>query len=58
MKLFTSHYTHKNIPDAKLEAGSSSSFREITLQSFPRKKGMSNQIRLIYPRKTGLTLKK
>ena len=57
MKLFTSYYTHKSIPDAKLEAGSSSSFREIMSQSFPRKKGMSHQIRLFTPGKRVSLLK-
>ena len=38
-----SHYTHKSIPDAKFEAGSSSSFVDITSQNFPRKKRTSYQ---------------
>ena len=58
MKLCVSHYNHKSIPDAKFEAGNSSSFRDMTSQNFPRKKGISRKIRLFTTRKTGLTLKK
>ena len=46
MKPGSSHYDHKNIPDAKLESGSFSSFEDMTSQNFPRKKGTSHQIRL------------
>ena len=38
MKLCMSHYNHKSIPDAKFEAGSSSSFGDMMSQNFPRKK--------------------
>ena len=55
MKLGMSHYGHKSIPDAKFESGSSSSFGDMTSQNFPRNKGTNSAI---YPRKTGLTLKK
>ena len=34
-------YIHKSIPDAKCEAASSFSFRDMTSQNFPRKKGTS-----------------
>ena len=49
MKLGISHYGHKSIPDGKFESGSSSSFGDMTSQNFPRKKGMSHQIRLFTP---------
>ena len=59
MKLCMSHYIHKSIPHAQFEADSSSSFGDMTSQSFPLKRGTSYQIRLfIYPWKTGLTFKK
>ena len=58
MKLCMSHYIHKSIPHAKLEADSSSSFGDMTSQNFPWKKGTSHQIRLFTSRKTGLTFKK
>ena len=35
MTICMSHYTHKSIPDAKLEAGSSSSFGDLMSQIFP-----------------------
>ena len=38
MKLCMSHYSHKTIPDAKFEAGGSSSFGDMTSQNFPLKK--------------------
>ena len=57
MKPCISHYTHKSIPDAKFEAGSSSSFVDITSQNFPRKKRTSHQFRLFTPGKRVLTLK-
>ena len=53
-----SHYGHKSIPDAKFESDSSSSFGDMTSQNFSRKKGTSHEISAIYPRKTGLTLRK
>ena len=36
MKLCMSHYNYKSIPDAKFEAGSSSSFGDMMSQNFPR----------------------
>ena len=51
MKLVISHYGHKNIPDAKFESGSSSSFGDMKSQNFPWKKGTSHQIRLFTPGK-------
>ena len=51
MKLCMSYYIHKGIPDANFEAGSSSNFGDMTLQNFPRKKGMSRQIQLFTPSK-------
>ena len=58
MELCMSNDSHKSIPDAKFEADRLSSFGDMTSQNFPRKKGMSHQIRQFTPRKTGLTLKK
>ena len=58
MKLGMSHYGHKSIPDAKFESSSSSSFRDMTSQNFPRKKGTSKSNSAIYHWKTGLTFKK
>ena len=52
------HYIYKSIPHAKFEVDSSSSFGYMTSQNFLQKKGTSHPIRLFYPRKTGLTLKK
>ena len=46
-----SHYSHKSSPDATFEADSSSSFGDMTSQTFPRKKGMSHRIRLFTPAK-------
>ena len=46
-----SYYNHKNIPDAKFESASFSSFGDITSQNFPQKKGTSHQIRLFTPGK-------
>ena len=46
-----SHCTHKSIPDAKFESGSSFSFGDMTSQNFPQKKGTSYQIRLLTPGK-------
>ena len=37
------HYTHKRIPDAKFESGSSSSFGDMTSQGFPLKKGTNHK---------------
>ena len=54
MKHCMSHYTHKSIPDAKFEAGSSSSFGDMTSQNFPRRKRIS----AIYPGKTGFNFKR
>ena len=48
-KLYKSHYSHKSIPDAKCEAGSSSSFGDIMSQHFLWKKGKSHQIPLFTP---------
>ena len=42
-----SHYTHKSIPDAKLETGRSFGFGDKPSQIFPRKIGMSPQIQPI-----------
>ena len=49
MKLFASHYNQQSIPDAKFEAGSSSSFGDITSPKF--QEGTSHQIRLFTPGK-------
>ena len=57
MKPCMSHYTHKSIPDAKFESGSSSSFVDITSQNFLRKKRTSHQFRPFTPGKRVLTLK-
>ena len=57
MKLCMSHYIHKSILDAKFEADSYFSFRDMTSQNFPRKKGMSHQIQLITP-ENGFNFKK
>ena len=57
MKPCMSHYTHKSIPDAKFEAGSSSSFVDTTSENFPRKKRTRQQIRLFTPGKPVLTLR-
>ena len=51
MKFGVSHYGHKNIPDAKFESDSSSSFGDMTSQNFPQKKGTSHEIRLFIPGK-------
>ena len=40
------HYGYRRIPDAEFESGSSSSFRDMTSQNCPRKKGTGYQIRL------------
>ena len=56
MKLCMSHYIHKSILDANFEAGSFSSFRDMTSHIFPRKKGTVIKFgSAMYPRKTGLT---
>ena len=52
------HYIYKSIPDAKFEANSSFSFGNMTSQNFPQKKGTTSSDLTVYPRKTGLTLKK
>ena len=53
------HYSYKSIPDAKFEVNSSFSFGDMTSQNFPQKKGGNESSdSTIYPRKTGLTLKK
>ena len=44
-------HTHKSIPDAKFESGSSSCFGDMTSQNFPWKKGTSHQIQLFTPGK-------
>ena len=49
MKFCMSHYTHKSIPVAKFEFGSSSSFGDMASQNFSRKKATSHQIRLFPP---------
>ena len=46
-----SKYSHKSIPDAKFESGSSSSFEGMTSQNFPWKKGTCHEIRLFTPGK-------
>ena len=51
VKLCISNYIHKSIPGAKFNAGSSSSFGDMTSKNFPGKKGTSHQIRLCTPRK-------
>ena len=57
MKSCMSHYTHKSIPNAKFEVGSSSSFRDMMSQNFPWRKRTSHQFRLFIPGKWVLTLK-
>ena len=52
------HYFYKSIPDAKFEVDSSFSFGDMTSQNFPQKEGNESSDSIIYPRKTGLTLKK
>ena len=51
MKLGMGQHSHKNIPDAKFESGSSSSFGDMTSQNFSWKKGTSHQIQLFTPGK-------
>ena len=58
MKLCMSHYIHKSIHDAKFEAHSSFSFGKYDATKFPSKEGNKSSNSAIYPRKTGLTLKK
>ena len=53
-----SHYGHKSIPDAKFESDSSSSFWRYDVTKFPSEEGNESLNPAIYPRKTGLTLKK
>ena len=43
------HYIYKSIPDAKFQVDSSFSFRDMTSQIFPQKKGTSHPIRLFTP---------
>ena len=43
------HYSHKSIPDANVDADGSSSFGYMMSQNFPLKKEMSHQIRLFTP---------
>ena len=50
-KTCMSHCTHKSIPDAKFESGSSFSFGDMTSQNFPQKKWTGYQIRLLTPGK-------
>ena len=38
------NYINKSIPDAKFEVDSSFSFRDMTSQNFPQKKGASHPI--------------
>ena len=57
MKLGMSHNGHKSIPDAKFESGSSSSFGDMMSQ-ISLEEGNKSSNSAIYPRKTGLTLKK
>ena len=38
-KLCMSHYSHKNMPDAKFESSSFSIFGDMTSQNFSREKG-------------------
>ena len=52
------HYTYKSIPDAKFEVDSSFSFGDMTSQKVSSKEGNKSSDSTIYPRKTGLTLKK
>ena len=56
MKFCMSHCIYKSILDAKFEADSSFSFRDITSQNFPQKKGNSSNSDFFYPLKTGLIL--
>ena len=51
------HYIYKSIPDAKFEVDRSFSFGDMTSQNF-LKEGNKSSDSTIYPRKTGLTLKK
>ena len=57
MKLFMIYYIYKSIPDAKFEAGSSSSFGDMTSQNFHWKNGTSHQIELFTPEKRQLKVK-
>ena len=41
-----SHYSHKGMPDAKLESSSFSIFGDMTSQNFPLKRGTSHRIRI------------
>ena len=52
------HYIYKSIPDAKFEVDSSSGFGDMTSQNFSSKEGNESSDSTIYPRKTGLTLRK
>ena len=58
MKFCMSHYIHKSIPDAKVEADSFSSFGDMTSQNFPSEEGSKSSNSAIYPPKTSLTFKK
>ena len=57
MKLCMSHYNHKSLPDAKVEADSSSSFGDMMVTKFPSEEGNESSNLAIYPQKTGFTLK-
>ena len=51
MKLRMIHYSHQSTPHAQFEADSFSSFGDMTLQNFPRKKGTSHHFWLFTPGK-------
>ena len=46
-----SHYSHKNIPDAKLDFGNFSIFGDTTSQYFTLKRETNHQIRVCTPGK-------
>ena len=52
------HYNYKSIPGVKFEADSSSKFWRYDVTKFPLEEGNESSNSSIYPRKTGLTLKK
>ena len=56
MKLCMSHYAYKIIPDAKFEAGSFSSFEDITSQNALGRREKAIKFGYL-PRKTGLAFK-
>ena len=45
------YYSHESMPDAKFEPDNFPSFRDMTSQNFPLKKGTSHRIRILTPGK-------